>query len=153
MIINVKILSGKVPFHRYSQDTEVRSALSRGELPMRPGAGEIDDSDVSWDLVTRCCAQKPDDRLTLPDIQKWLANQGIQDNRPPVKTLPGAEILQLRATQYGVDIARAREVLAQIVVSNRCLKVQRDTKELSLRLSFHHKLSRERGTMGLQIDM
>jgi hypothetical protein len=131
IIIDVKVFSGKVPFYQYSHDAEIRSALSEGEIPMRPvpsddGVGKIDD--VSWELITKCCVQEPDDRLTLPDIRKWLTNQGIRDNRPPAKPLPGAEILQPRAADYGVDIARAREVLALIVVRYCYFKVQRDAK-------------------------
>jgi hypothetical protein len=148
----VKVLSEKVPFYQYTQDAEIRSALSRGEIPMRILSSDDSTSgidDASWELITRCCALQPDDRLTLPDIQKWVANQCPQDNRRPTKPLPGAEILQLCATHYGVDIARAREVLARIIVRYRCLKVQRDTKWLSLRLSFHHKINWEKGAMGI----
>jgi hypothetical protein len=119
---DVKVLSRKVPFYQYSQDTEIRSALSRGELPARPastddGANEIDDE--SWDLIIKCCVPDPDDRFTLLDIRKWLSNLGIQDNRPPAKPLPGAEIMKLRETYHGVDIGRAGEVLAQIMVGRR----------------------------------
>jgi hypothetical protein len=121
MIINMKVLSRKVPFYQYSQDAEIRSALSRGEFPARPastddGVDEIDDQ--SWDLITRCCTPEPDDRLSLPNIKKWLANLGIQDNRPPARPLPGNEILQSRKANYGVDIDRAGEVLAQIIVGH-----------------------------------
>jgi hypothetical protein len=119
MTAGAKVLSQKIPFYQYSQDAEIRSALSRGELLVRPvsrndGMDEIDDE--SWDLITRCCAPEPDDRLTLPDIQKWLANIYIEDNRPPAKPLRGGETLKLRQTYHGVDISRAGEVLAQIIV-------------------------------------
>jgi hypothetical protein len=33
---HVKVLSQKVPFYQYSQDTEIRSTPSRGKLPARP---------------------------------------------------------------------------------------------------------------------
>jgi hypothetical protein len=122
MTDNGKVFSGTVPFHQHSQDSEIRSALSREEPPMQPmsidsGATEIDN--LSWDLITKCCAQEPDNRFTLSDIREWLTNQDIKDNRPPAKPLPGAEILQLRVTHFGVDIALAREVLARIVVSHQ----------------------------------
>jgi hypothetical protein len=120
-MIDVKVLSRKVPFYQYSQNAEIRSALSRGELPIRfvstdDGVDEIDDK--SWDLITRCCALEPDDRPMLSDIQKWLANRDIQDNRPPAKPFPGAEILKSRRTFYGVDISRAGDVLARIIVGH-----------------------------------
>jgi hypothetical protein len=118
---DVKMLSRKVPFYQYSQVSEIRSALSRGELPARivspdDSADEIDNK--SWDLITRCCALEPDDRPTLSDIWKWLASWGIQDNRPPAKPFPGVEILKSRRTFFGVDLGRAGEVLARIIVGH-----------------------------------
>jgi hypothetical protein len=115
----VKLFSRRVPFYQYSQDAQIRSALSRGELPARPlstddGASEIDD--LSWDLITKCCAPEPDKRPTLLDIQKWLANLSIEDNRSPAKPLPGAEILKLRYPHPGVNIECMGDILARIKV-------------------------------------
>jgi hypothetical protein len=121
MNADMKVLSRKVPFYQYLQDADIRSALSRGELPARfvstdDGPDKIDEK--YWDLITRCCTLEPDNRPTLSDIQKWLTNWGIQDNRPPAKPFTGAEILKSRRTFYGVDIGRAGEVLARIIVGH-----------------------------------
>jgi hypothetical protein len=115
------VFSRRAPFYQYSQDTHIRSALSQGELPARPlstddGVGEIDD--FSWDLIIKCCALEPDDRPTLSDIQKWLANLGIEDDRPPAKPSPGAEILKLRYSHPGVDIEHMGDILARIKVKS-----------------------------------
>lgn len=152
----LKALSGKAPFYQYSQDAEIRSALSRGELPVRPtstddGTDEIDD--LSWDLITRCCAQEPDDRFTLHDIQKRISYIGIQDNRSPARPLRGSEVLQLRTTEQGVDIARAGEVLTRVAVGHCFLSVQRYPKQSPLRLSFHHILTREQETERIRINV
>jgi hypothetical protein len=81
------------------------------------GAEEI--GDWSWDLITRCCGQEPDDRPTLLDIRKWLSDGGIQDDRPPAKPFPNADMLNLQSVPYGVDVERAEEILAQIKVGHR----------------------------------
>jgi hypothetical protein len=113
------VFSRMVPFYQYSQDAEIRSALCRGELPARPpstddGTGEIDD--LYWDLTTKCCALEPDDRPTLSEIQKWLTNLNIEDNRSPAKPLPGAEFLKLRNPHPGVNIERMADLLGRIKV-------------------------------------
>jgi serine/threonine protein kinase len=127
MTDNLKMLSRKVPFYQYSQNAEILSALSRGELPARPVLADNDTDKIEdsfWDLITKCCVPKPNRRLTLPDIRKWLGNLGLEDNRPPAKPLPGNEILKLWETHRGVDVEHMRDVLAQIKVGRLFSQLQ-----------------------------
>jgi serine/threonine protein kinase len=117
-----KVLSKKVPYYKYIQDSQIRSALSQDELPIRPvsadsSTDEIDDE--SWELIMRCCTLEPESRLKLADIQNLLKNLSLEDNRPVAKPLPGAEILKERYPYDAVDILRVGEILEKLKVSQR----------------------------------
>jgi hypothetical protein len=93
------VLSRKPPYYQYTEESEIVSALSRGEALRRPNAAdnEIDEiNDQFWDLIMRCCKPEPEDRLKLSEIQKFLGEMEIQDDRPEATGLPGAETLTLK---------------------------------------------------------
>jgi serine/threonine protein kinase len=95
-----KVLSRKPPYHQYTKASRIRSALSRGETPKRPSATDDDIDEINdqfWDLIMGCCVREPEDRLTLSEIKKVLADMEIQDDRPETTSLPGAEALTLRS--------------------------------------------------------
>jgi serine/threonine protein kinase len=121
----LKVLSRKVPYYQYTENPHIRSALSRGEFPIRPiseedDAGEINDD--SWELIMQCCALEPENRPKLVDIQNWLRNISPEDNRPPAGPLPGAEILKQRYPYDVVDILRVGEIMERLRVSQHRAK-------------------------------
>ncbi|KXN83031.1 Ribosomal protein S6 kinase alpha-5 [Leucoagaricus sp. SymC.cos] len=85
-----EVLTRKAPYYQYSGDHEVVTDNSQAELPRRPDRSDndIDElDDKAWDLITKCCAQNPDDQASLSQIQEMVANLGIEDNRPAAKPL------------------------------------------------------------------
>jgi serine/threonine protein kinase len=89
------------PYHQYTEESEIRSALSKGEQLKRPTATDnnIDEiNDQFWDLIMGCCTSDPRDRLTFLEIQKLLGDMEIQDNRVEATRLPGVEALTLRSS-------------------------------------------------------
>ncbi|KXN82288.1 Ribosomal protein S6 kinase alpha-5 [Leucoagaricus sp. SymC.cos] len=91
-----EVFTRKAPYYQYPGDHEVVTDNSQAELPRRPDRSdndidEIDDN--AWDLITKCCAQNPDDQASLSQIQEMVANLGIEDNRPAAKPLVGPEVL------------------------------------------------------------
>jgi hypothetical protein len=114
----MKVLSRKLPYHQYMEKDEVESAVSRGELPKRPSSSDNDIDvidDRVWELITGCCRLKPGDRLTLPQIQKLLANLRIQDDRFDAPKLPGTAIMSLRK-RPDIDWDRTKQILGRIQV-------------------------------------
>jgi hypothetical protein len=116
------VLSKNVPYYKYIQDSQIRSALSQDEHPTRPvsadsSTDEIDDE--SWKLIMQCCTLEPESRLKLADIRNRLKNLGPEDNRPVAKPLPGAEVQKDRHPYDAVDILRVGEILEKLKVSRR----------------------------------
>lgn len=134
-----EVLSRKLPYYQYRQNIQVSAALARKELPKRPGStiseavngtdedhwddDDDDDeedwdtiNDQAWDLITKCCAPEPDDRLKIPAIQELIADMKVWDDRPPVQALPEAEISKLRSTSE-IDLNRVGELLDQVQVA------------------------------------
>jgi hypothetical protein len=114
----VKVLSRRLPYHQYVEKDEVESLVSRGEPPKRPSSSDIDIDmieDRVWELIMGCCRLKPSDRLTVPQVQKLLADLRIQDNRSDAAKLPGAVIMSLRK-RPDIDWDRTRQILGQIQV-------------------------------------
>jgi hypothetical protein len=112
------VLSRKLPYHQYTEGSNVRNAISRGELPKRPDPedNDIDEiDDQSWELIISCCKPNPVDRLAIPKIQEILANMQIQDDRPEAGIMPGANILNLRL-RPDVDWDQVEQLLGQIQV-------------------------------------
>jgi hypothetical protein len=97
---NQKVLSRKPPYHQYTEESEIRSALYRGEAVKRPTATDdsIDEiNDQFWDLIMRCCVPGPEGRLTLLDVQMQLEKMEIQNDHPKATSLPGVEALAQRS--------------------------------------------------------
>jgi serine/threonine protein kinase len=114
----VKVLSRKLPYHDYVEKDEVKSLVSRGKLPTRPSSSDNDIDaieDQVWELIKGCCKLKPEDRLTMPQIQKLLADLKIQDDRPNGPKLPGNAIMSLRK-RPDVEWDRAKQILGRIQV-------------------------------------
>ncbi|KAF5361838.1 hypothetical protein D9756_002614 [Leucocoprinus leucothites] len=140
-----QVLSRKVPYYQYTRDFQVAAALSRKELPKRPShdeTGEDDwdeDDDEDWDpiddpawnLISKCCAPLPEDRLQIPAIKELVADMKVWDDRPTVKAIPGAEIFKLRLNPE-IDLNRAGEILdkLQMVVAPSALGSNRDFVDL-----------------------
>jgi hypothetical protein len=114
------VLSRKLPYYQYIEEGEIRSALSRGEAVKRPrAADDIDEiDDQFWNLIMGCCVPKPEDRLTLLEIQKLLGDMEIKDDRPKATGLPGAETLSLRSSP-DINWDSVKRLLDQIQVSQR----------------------------------
>ncbi|KAJ3560252.1 hypothetical protein NP233_g10964 [Leucocoprinus birnbaumii] len=128
-----EVLSRKAPYHQYKIDVQVVAALGRKEPPKRPspidhdGIDEDEDDwdeleldedwdvidDQGWNLIVKCCASEPEDRVKIPTIRELLADMRIWDDRPPIKAVPGADIFKLRLTSE-VDLDRAGEVLNEL---------------------------------------
>jgi hypothetical protein len=106
----------------YNEDSQIRSALARDELLVRPVStdGDTDEiDDESWDLITQGCTLDPEKRLKLAEIQNWVRRLDLEDDRPTAKPLPGAEVLKERNPYTAVDILRVGEILEQLKVSQR----------------------------------
>jgi hypothetical protein len=116
------VLSLRVPYYEYAQDSEIRSALSQRKLLARPALADGDTdaiNDQSWEIIAGCCIAEPKDRLKLSDIQNQLRVMGLEDNRPAAKPWPGAEILKDRWPYRAVDIHRAEAILDKLKVGWR----------------------------------
>ena len=67
-----KVLSGQVPFPRYSDYTPVAKVL-RGERPERPQGVELKwFTDDVWSVLGRCWEPKPNDRPSIEDTLQCL---------------------------------------------------------------------------------
>jgi hypothetical protein len=142
------VLSKKVPYYKYIQDSQIRSALSRDELLARPVSTDGDTEEIddkSWDLITQCCVLDSEKRLKLVDIQNRLRWLDLKDNRPAAKPLPGVEVLKERMPYAAVDILRVGEILDKLKVSGCRVKVQPLT--IRRRFIFPRSLRTERMTM------
>jgi serine/threonine protein kinase len=114
----VKVLSRKLPYYEYVEKDEVESVVSRGEPPKRPSSSDNDIDvidDRVWELIIGCCRLKPEDRLTVPQIQKLLADLRIQDDRTDAPKLPGSAIMSLRK-RPDIEWGHVKKILGQIQV-------------------------------------
>jgi hypothetical protein len=133
------VLSRKPPYHQYTKESEVRSALSREEVPKRPSATDDDIDEIKeqfWKLILGCCVLEPGERLTLLDIQKALKEIDIHDVRPEITRFPGAEILTMRSPP-DIDWDRVKRLLDQIQV----YWLNMHTMERRLSSMYHRRLS------------
>ncbi|KAF5353889.1 hypothetical protein D9756_007267 [Leucocoprinus leucothites] len=126
----LEVLSRKVPYHEYKLSIQVQAALARKDPPKRPGSiglnegDELNDDeddeedwdeidDRAWNLITKCCAPDPEDRLHVLGIQELLADMKIWDERPTAKPVFGAEIYKRRSNP-SIDLNRVSEVLDRV---------------------------------------
>jgi hypothetical protein len=75
-----------------------------------------DIDDQWWNVVEKCCAPEPEDRLTIPAIKKLLVDMKIWDDRPPAKPLEvDPEVLKLTSNRE-VDLRRAGDLTEEVQV-------------------------------------
>ena len=60
----LQVLSGKLPYHHLTKDSEVLITLHHGAHPPRPQ--EL--ADEHWELITRCWAEDPRTRPYIKDV-------------------------------------------------------------------------------------
>ncbi|KXN84857.1 Alpha-xylosidase [Leucoagaricus sp. SymC.cos] len=110
-----EVLSRKPPYYQYKSEVQIIAALTRKEMPKRPGS--IDDNDAqkdeydwdddieedydaiddqAWSLIIKCCAPEPEARPDIANVQELVVDMKIQEDRPAVKDAPGADILKSR---------------------------------------------------------
>ncbi|KXN90939.1 Serine/threonine-protein kinase HT1 [Leucoagaricus sp. SymC.cos] len=111
-----KVLSRKIPYYQFL-DEEVEAQISQGQPLKRPDRtdAEMDEiDDKAWELITKCCALRPDDRPDWSEIQEMLANMEIEEDRRPSTIpllIPEVQALRFRPE---VDLYRAEAVLDQV---------------------------------------
>ncbi|KAJ3571074.1 hypothetical protein NP233_g3990 [Leucocoprinus birnbaumii] len=113
-----KVLSQKKPYYQYEEESEISSAVSRGELPTRPDhSGEDMDEidDRGWDLITRCCKFERGDRPTAAEVQEIVSSWKLEDGRPEAETTTGQDILAMRS-RSDVDFPHVEALLGQIQI-------------------------------------
>jgi hypothetical protein len=130
--LNSKVLSRKLPYFEYGLEVQIIGALSRGQLPKRPGSAsdttdeeedwdEFDEpdwdeiDDPSWSLITRCCAPKPEGRLSAPRIEELIVDLKMWDARPEAKETPGLHLLL--KSNIDVNLNRVGGLLNELQVS------------------------------------
>ncbi|KAF9233560.1 kinase-like protein, partial [Melanogaster broomeanus] len=52
--IMLQVLTGKVPYYYYAREAQVVHALSKGDTPKRPQAGQVLVTDHRWAFMQRC---------------------------------------------------------------------------------------------------
>ncbi|KAF5357827.1 hypothetical protein D9756_001387 [Leucocoprinus leucothites] len=112
------VLSRKEPYHQLEEYDEIRSAISRGELPKRPDStdNDIDEiDDQAWDLITRCCRLERSDRPTALEVKESIQKWEVEDNRTPVKGSPENSIFAMRS-RPNVDFHHMESLLGKIQV-------------------------------------
>ncbi|KAF5353883.1 hypothetical protein D9756_007269 [Leucocoprinus leucothites] len=91
-----EVLSRKPPYHQYVEDAEIRSAVSRGELPKRPNSadGDIDEiDDRDWGLIKRCLEPIAWHRPSASALHSLFAFTEGEDSRPETKDSAAARLV------------------------------------------------------------
>ncbi|KXN85808.1 hypothetical protein AN958_10815 [Leucoagaricus sp. SymC.cos] len=126
------ILSRKPPFYQYKMEVQIIAALTRKEVPKRPGLSDDDDAekdefdwdddikqdydaidDQAWSLIVKCCAPEPEDRPDIARVRELVVDLKIRDDRPVSKNVPGAEIMKSRV-EPRIDLDRVEELIGEI---------------------------------------
>ncbi|KXN82811.1 Mitogen-activated protein kinase kinase kinase YODA [Leucoagaricus sp. SymC.cos] len=121
-----EILSRKPPYYQYKSEVQIIAALTRKEMPKRPGS--IDDEygwdddieedydaidDQMWSLIVKCCAPEPEARPDIASVQELVVDMKICDDPQAVKDVPGANILRSRVNP-NIDSTRVEELFNRI---------------------------------------
>ncbi|KAJ3566369.1 hypothetical protein NP233_g7051 [Leucocoprinus birnbaumii] len=112
------VLSRREPYYQYTEEDQIRSAISQGGLPRRPSHADEDIDEIgdeAWDLITQCCRRSPSDRPKIRDIKKLIATWGIEDNRPPVKASQDSTFQEMRS-RANVDFHHVETLFGKIQV-------------------------------------
>ncbi|KIJ13548.1 hypothetical protein PAXINDRAFT_170423 [Paxillus involutus ATCC 200175] len=48
----LQVMTGRVPYHYYVRDSQVLSAISKGNIPQRPGRALV--TDRQWTFMQQC---------------------------------------------------------------------------------------------------
>ncbi|KAF9238134.1 kinase-like domain-containing protein [Melanogaster broomeanus] len=78
---NIKVLTGKIPYHYYRVDVRVVLAISQGENPRRPGLAVI--TDRRWAFIQKCWStvdegqSRPSDEEVVEFIREELASMAL----------------------------------------------------------------------------
>lgn len=75
LIMDVQILSGKVPYHYLAREGQVLLQLQNGNKPRRPHDSEGHMNDVLWDKINECWADNPIHRPTSDSVAQFLDDQ------------------------------------------------------------------------------
>ncbi|KXN89008.1 Ribosomal protein S6 kinase alpha-5 [Leucoagaricus sp. SymC.cos] len=85
-----EVLTRRTPYYQYPDDHEVVTRNPQAEIPRRPDRSDNDIDEIddkAWGLITKCCAQNPDNQPDISQIQEIIASLGIEHNRPAVELL------------------------------------------------------------------
>ncbi|KXN85811.1 Dual specificity protein kinase pyk3 [Leucoagaricus sp. SymC.cos] len=127
-----EVLSRKPPYYQYKSEVQIIAALTRMEMPKRPGSTDDNDAekdeygwdddieedydaidDQMWSLIVKCCASEPEARPDIVNVQELVVDMKIYDDRPAVKDAPGANILKSRVNPK-IDLTRVEELFNEI---------------------------------------
>ncbi|KAJ3566251.1 hypothetical protein NP233_g7115 [Leucocoprinus birnbaumii] len=126
-------ISRLLPYYQYSRDVQIIVALGLKRPLRRPVPDESFDwdddddderndydeiDDEVWNLITKCCAPKPEDRLTASQILELIVDMEVVDDRPPAKAILGPELLRMRERPE-IDISRVGEILDRVEASHK----------------------------------
>lgn len=114
-----EILSRQLPYYQYTEDAEIRSAASQGELPRRPHCtnddmDEIDDQ--MWELITKCCVPGYWERPKAAEVLELIESMHIEDPRPEQGNRFSSDISMMRSPRPNIDFHRIESTLRQIQV-------------------------------------
>ncbi|KXN82812.1 Serine/threonine-protein kinase HT1 [Leucoagaricus sp. SymC.cos] len=132
-----EVLSRKPPYYQYKMEVQIISALTRKEMPKRPGSGGDDDTDEedeydwddikhdydsiddqAWGLISKCCSPEPEDRPDITHVRELVIDLRIHDDRPESRVAPGTEILKLRVDPM-IDYTRVERLLGRLRAHNK----------------------------------
>ncbi|KXN84856.1 Cytokinesis protein sepH [Leucoagaricus sp. SymC.cos] len=135
--LSYQVLSRKLPYYQVTDEQVANKVRDGDERLIRPDHtdAEMDEiDDKAWELITKCCAQEPEDQPNWSQIQEMLANMEIEEDRRPTATpLPIPEVQVLRSRPE-VDIDRAEIALNQAEVLHGPLSelIENHTKDVAM---------------------
>ncbi|KXN81514.1 Cytokinesis protein sepH [Leucoagaricus sp. SymC.cos] len=119
----IDVLSGKVPFCQFANDSKANSAIARGHKPARPGQdGRSGNAinDALWDLLMMCWEYEAVDRPTSSKLQEMLSRLHIKDGRPESKPMIECEALQTSNS----DVETAKAILTNVLSTHQPSSLQ-----------------------------
>lgn len=84
-----KVLSGKEPYHDIHRETDVLSAMSKGQRPERPTDSSPYVSDAQWKLIQRCWQDDPLARPDIGEVKKQVTAMWEDSLRVPERPVAG----------------------------------------------------------------
>ncbi|KAJ3571101.1 hypothetical protein NP233_g3972 [Leucocoprinus birnbaumii] len=112
------ILTRKEPYYQYIEESDIRAAIYKGELPRRPSGIEDDADEIgdsAWSLIKQCCQLSPDKRPTLGEVERLVIGLEIVDDRPlPDMSLESS--FRAMRSRPNVNFNRVETLLGQIQI-------------------------------------